>query len=142
MKKLNRLTAIIFLISFILPILAHQLKTPEFLDPLEIRIAQFQEPSKIEIGEKKSYNELILDDPFKLTDRGKRTPQGDLAKRQLETPYVSLIYQGKKKYVILGDSLAKEGERVGDFRVIKILNDRVLIRDKKGEKTWLKLENY
>lgn len=142
MKKLNKVTAIIFLISFILPILAYKLKIPKFLNPLEIKIAQFQEPSIIEIDEKKRLKEFILDDPFKLTDRGKRTTQEDLAKRQSETPYVSLIYQGKKKYVMLGDSFAKEGEKVGDFKVIKILNDRILIRDKKGEKTWLKLENY
>ncbi len=142
MKKLNKLNVIIFIISFTLPMLAYQLKPPKFLNPLEIKIAQFQEPSRIEISEKNRLKEFILDDPFKLTDRGKRATQGDLAKRQSEMPYVSLIYQGKKKYVMFGDSIAKEGERVGDFKVVKILNDKVLIRDKKGEKTWLKLENY
>lgn len=142
MKKLNKLIAITFIISFTLPILASQLKIPKFLNSLEIKIAQFQEPARIEIGERKGLNEISLDDPFKLSDRAKISTQGDLAKRQLDLPYLSLIYQGKNKYVMLGDRFAKEGERVGDFRVIKILNDRVLIRDKKGEKTWLKMENY
>lgn len=140
MTNLMRISVFILIVSIIFPILAYKLKPPKLLNSLEMKIAQFQEPSRIEIAEKKDLNEFRLDDPFKLSERAKISTQGDLAKKQLGIPYVSLIYQGKKRYVMLGDSIAKEGEKVGDYRIVKILHDKVLLRDKKGETIWLRLE--
>lgn len=142
MTKLIKISAIIFVVSIILPILAYKIKSPTFLNTTEMEILRLQEPAKIDIIEKREFQEFSLDDPFKLGEKVKMSTQEDLAKKQLGIFYISLIYHGKERYVILGENIAKEGDRIGDVKVVKILNDRVLLKNKKGEKIWLKLESY
>lgn len=138
MTKKRKLSILILMVSLLLPIFAYKIKVPEFLNPVEIQIIQFTEPSGLEFVEKKSAYEGILQDPFKLSEKG--IPQKDLATRIL--PNLTLTYSGKNRYAIIGDKIVREGEKVGDFKVVKILKDKVLIRDKKGETVWLKLEDF
>lgn len=132
-----KITVLILAISAILPFVAFNLKAPHFLNPLERSIANFQEPQQIKIVERKIYYTRALEDPFKISERVKISLKNDLNIASL-----SMIYKGKKRYVIFGDSIVKEGDRIGDFSIVRILDDRVLIKDKKGEKIWVRLENY
>jgi len=140
MKARFKIAILIFIISLILPVVAFKLKAPEFLNSVEIRIANFQEP-EIQVAEKRSFYVSSLNDPFKLSERAKILSKATgMPQEYIDMPYLSMIYKGKRKYVLFGDEIVKEGERFGNFRVIKILDDRVLIKDKKGEKKWLRVE--
>jgi hypothetical protein len=140
-KARFKIAILIFIISLILPIVAFKLKAPEFLNSLEKRIANFQEPSEIQVAERKSFYVSNLNDPFKLSERVKILSKATgLSQEYNELLMLSMIYKGKRKYVQIGDKIVKEGERFGNFRVMKILEDKVLIKDKKGEKKWLKVE--
>ncbi len=132
-----KIALLIFVVSAILPFVAFKLKAPQFLNPLERRIADFQEPTQIQIFKKKTSYNVSLDDPFKISERAKM-----VSKKDMSISSLSMIYKGKNKYVIFGDNIVKEGDRIGDLRVVKILNDKVLIKDGKGEEIWLRLENY
>jgi len=139
-KARFKIAILIFIISLILPIVAFKLKAPEFLNSLEIRIANFQEP-EIQVAERRSFYVSNLNDPFKLSERVKILSKATgLSQEYNELLMLSMIYKGKRKYVQIGDKIVKEGERFGNFRVMKILEDKVLIKDKKGEKKWLKVE--
>ncbi|MCS7203424.1 MAG: hypothetical protein NZ809_03120 [Thermodesulfovibrio sp.] len=133
-KRKFKISIILFLISLVLPFAAYNIKPPKFIGTTETQIASFQLPEihHFEIKEKAS---MKVSDPFKLAER-------TLPKEKLSLPVLSMIYTGKNRYVILGDSIIKEGEKWGEFRVKKINLDKILLVDKKGEKIWLKMESY
>ncbi len=131
------ITVLIIAISAILPFVAFKLKAPQFLNPLEISIANFQEPQQINIVERKISYTKTVEDPFKISERVKIS-----LKEDLNISSLSMIYKGKDRYVIFGENIVKEGDRLGDLSILRILDDKVLIKDGKGEKIWLRLQNY
>lgn len=137
MKKLN-LFYIILATSIILPIIAYKVKAPSFLSNSELRIAQFQEPTISEFRENRSLLKLTLVDPFKI-DLKQRVSSSEKSKDSLISAQISLIYSGKNKYVMIEDRIFKEGDKFDSFTIKKISQDRVLLKDKKGEEIWLKL---
>lgn len=142
MTKLMKISIFLIIISIILPLIAYKIKPPKFISSQESIIAQFQETTKVEIIEKREFDELSLNDPFKFREKKEKYIQKDSGRDQSETVTLSLIYQGRNKFVIINNEIAKESEKVDNFTVAKVLNDKVLIKEKKGEKRWLKLENY
>lgn len=141
MTKIGKISLLIFILSIILPFISYKIKGPSFLNSFEMTLAKFQEPSLVEFTEKKGRVEFELGDPFKISERLKKSHKLDMTK-SLDSSNLSLIYHGQKRYVMFGNNIIGEGDRIGDFRIVKILSDRVLISDKKGETKWLKLENY
>jgi len=134
-----KLSLLIFIVSIIMPVAAYKIKAPNVITSFESRILEFQEPVQMQMVLRKEFN-MVLSDPFKLSEKSKMS-DSKLPHIQV-SPILSMIYEGKGRYAIIGDSIVKEGDKIGDSKVIKILKDRVLLMDKKGEQQWLKLENY
>jgi len=137
--KLKLSLLILIIISIIMPVVAYKIKVPRFITSLESQILEFHEPVQMQIALRKEFNK-VLSDPFKLSEKTKISESKSPDIQVL--PILSMIYEGKGRYAIIGDSIIKEGDRIGDFKIIKILKDRVLLMDKKGVQQWLKLENY
>jgi hypothetical protein len=134
-----KLSLLIFVISIIMPVVAYKIKVPKFLTSLESQISEFHEPVQMQIALRGDFNK-VLSDPFKLSEKTK-IPESKSQDIHV-LPILSMIYEGKGRYAIIGDSIIKEGDRIGNFKVLKIFKDRVLLMDKKGERQWLKLQNY
>lgn len=137
MSKKSKLAIIIIVVSFIIPLFVSKISAPSFISSNEMRILEFQIPSYIVINEKKPTILGSIYDPFKLSESFLKDSE-----RKASIFNVLMIYKGKNKYALVDNHIVKEGDKIGDFSVVKIQNDRVLIKDKKGEQIWLKLEFY
>ncbi|MCX7987881.1 MAG: hypothetical protein N2647_00365 [Thermodesulfovibrio sp.] len=137
MSKKSKLAIIIIVVSFIIPLFVSKISAPSFISSNEMRILDFQIPSYIVINEKKPTILASIYDPFKLSESFLKDSE-----RKSSIFNVLMIYKGKNKYALVDNHIVKEGDKIGDFSVVKIQNDRVLIKDKKGEQIWLKLEIY
>lgn len=133
---------ILFVFSVVLPFVAYKARPPRYLTNRDLQIASFQEPFQIQVAERKTYQIASLDNPFYLKEERLGKTERENEQKSLFVPPLSLLYRGKEKYVAIGEEILKEGERVGEFEVVTVLDDRVLIKDKKGQKKWLKLENF
>lgn len=47
----------------------------------------------------------------------------------------SILFSGTRREAIIGSQLVRVGDRVGDAQVVKILEDRVVLRSEKGMQT-------
>lgn len=138
MKNTLNIVYILWIVSLILPIIAYKAKPPRFITERELQIGQFQEPPLVEVKEKALSKDIALSDPFKI-DEKQRISSTEKSKEFLPNVQLSLIYKGKEKYVMIGDKIFKEGDRFNGFTINKISQDKVLLKDKKGEEIWLKL---
>lgn len=134
-KAKLKIAIVLLFLSLILPFLVNKIKPLKFVGQPEAQIASFQLP-QIQHFELKE-DSITLLNPFRLTD--KKTLTQDI-KQPL--PSLSMIYKGKKHYAVLGDRILGEGEKWGDFKIEKIATDKVLLVNKRGERIWLRMENY
>lgn len=137
MSREFKIALIVALVSVLLPFLAIKSKPPAFLSSVEQQIASFQ-VQEIKLTERKSFSyELKL--PFYLAAKKEQIKE---SAKTLPALKLSLIYRGRSKYALVGDRIVREGQMIDGYVVKYISKDSVLIKDKKGEKRWLKLEPY
>ncbi|MCX7817252.1 MAG: hypothetical protein N2317_07060 [Syntrophales bacterium] len=141
--KIRLISALfLFLFSTALPLVAYKAEPPKYLTTRELQIANYQEPFDVQVAERKVYHISTLDNPFRFKSVILAKTEGETAQRTPFIPSLSLIYSGIERYALIGEEILEEGKRAGEFEVIKILEDRVLIKDKRGQKRWLKLEYF
>ncbi|MEJ5228173.1 hypothetical protein [Thermodesulfovibrio sp.] len=129
-----KISLIILIFSIILPFVASKLSTSKFSKESYEEIISFELPPSFNTTAKKEKADLISD-PFRLKQRV------DTLEKDKAAPTLKMVYKGKHRYALIGDNCLREGEKLGEYKVKKILLDKVLLVDKKGEELWLKLEN-
>lgn len=138
-----KISLIIFLLSTLIFIVFLKIKQPSFITQTEKAIAEYPLP-EITIKEKSLFAHNSLNNPFETlkiveVKSGVKEP---LAVKESPLPMLSFIYEGRHKYAVIGNSIVREGDFINEYQIKGIFKDRVLIKDKKGEIKWLKLENY
>ena len=75
----------------------------------------------------------VLKDPLKVYLPEKKKEEKIIEeKKEPKKPdfYISgIVYDEKIPYVIINDEVKKEGEKIGDFIIQKIYNDRIIVKD-------------
>lgn len=143
MTREFKISFIIFLISTLIFIGSLKLKRSSFVTQTEKTIAEYHLP-EITIKEKSLFAHDTLNNPFatlKTMEIGRELKEPPKIKES-PLPMLSFIYEGRYKYAVIGNSIVKEGDSVNGYQIKGIFKDRVLIKDKRGETKWLKLENY
>lgn len=138
MKKELKISLVIFIISLLGLGVSVKLKPPSFITQVEKNIAEYT-LSEITIKKRLSFPYYSLNNPFetvKIAEAEKKEV------KETPLPMLSFIYEGRHKYAIIGDSIVREGDSINGYQIKGIFKDKVLIQDKKGEKKWLKLQNY
>lgn len=139
MTKEFKISIAIFIISLLIFALSLKLKPPSYVTPLEKSIVGYALP-EITIKEKIRFSQQSFQNPFETLKYAETEKK--LQESVTPLPVLSFIYEGKKRYAVIGDSIVREGDSINGYQIKAIFKDRVLIKDKKGEKKWLKLENY
>lgn len=137
MKRNDIFLLILIVLTIVFPYLAKKVKVPQFISQHEQRILEAREPISFKTVERRDFASVSPKDPFKIAERAKSLAATKRAPSISGT--VSLIYQGRDKYVIINDRIFKEGETFESFTIKKILVDRVLLRTPEGEEIWLRL---
>lgn len=120
------------------------------LSPQEKGLLEFRSESMPQIAQRKPSAPGRIASPIPLVLASEKDfPQellGDLAPAEGGTAAakrplaVSLIVVGQgRKLAIIGGVVTKEGDVIDQQRVVKIERDKVLLKDKEGER-WLRLE--
>jgi hypothetical protein len=94
-------------------------------------VGSIQSPIPLAVASAKDFPQERLADVAPPGDSGS---DGD---RQLSLSLI--VINQAKKYAIIGGTVVKEGDVVDQRRVLRIEKNRVLLRDKEGEK-WLRLD--
>lgn len=138
-----KISVIIFLLSTLIFILSLKLKPPSFITQTEKAIAEYPLPD-IAIKERSLFAHSSLKNPFETLEiaKDKSGVKEALAAKESPLPMLSFIYEGRNKYAIIGNSIVREGDFINEYQIKSIFKDRVLIKNKKGELKWLKLESY
>ncbi|WP_353683564.1 hypothetical protein V4D30_06710 [Thermodesulfovibrio sp. 3907-1M] len=142
MIKEFKISIAIFIVSFLFLGLSLKIKPPSFVTPFEKNISEYALP-EITIKEKIRFLGYSLNNPFetsKIAENEKKLEKSTVT--EIPLPVLSFIYEGRNKYAVIGNSIVKEGDIINGYQIKGIFKNRVLIKDKKGELKWLKLENY
>ncbi|MCS7164518.1 MAG: hypothetical protein NZ845_05940 [Thermodesulfovibrio sp.] len=138
-----KISLAIFIISTLLFLVSLKLKEPSFITQKEKAILEFPLP-EIKIKERDLFIYGTVDNPFgdlKIAEM-QRQPKEALKIEEASLPTLSFIYEGRNRYAVIGNSIVREGDSINGYQIKAIFKDRVLIRDRKGEIKWLRLENY
>jgi hypothetical protein len=153
MKEENKLDLLIVglpaVVILVLLLVSH-VKFGVALSPQEKGMLEFRSESMPQIAQRKPSAPGMIASPIPLVLASEkdfpRELLGDLApakggtaaeKRPLS---VSLIVVGQgRKLAIIGGIVTKEGDVIDRQRVVKIERDKVLLKDKEGER-WLRLD--
>lgn len=136
MKRKEIIKVSLLILALSLPFFAKKAPVPSFISPIEEKIEQSREPVNFEYLAKREININVLD-PFRINERAKYASINKQAPVLSGT--ISLIYQGRDKYVIINNSILREGDSFENFKILRILSDRVLLRGSDGEERWLQL---
>ncbi|GAB5047066.1 hypothetical protein [Thermodesulfovibrio sp. TK110] len=142
MTKEFKISAVIFIVSLLFFGLSLKIKPPSFITPFEKNISEYALP-EITVKEKIRFPEYSLNNLFetlKIAENEKKLKESTVTETPL--PVLSFIYEGRNKYAVIGNSIVREGDIINGYQIKGIYKNRVLIKDKKGELRWLKLENY
>ncbi|MCS7214901.1 MAG: hypothetical protein RMI30_04055 [Thermodesulfovibrio sp.] len=143
MPREFKISLLIFIVFTLILIITIKLKEPSFVTTNERTIAEYPLPD-FSLKERSLFSHNYLNNPFsisKVAEIGKEVKES-LSAEETSLPLLSFIYVGRYKYAVLGNSIVREGDSINGYKIKAILKDRVLIKDKKGETKWLKLENY
>jgi hypothetical protein len=106
-------------------------RVPEIVRREPRTVGSVESPIPIAVASAKDFPQERLADVAPPGDTG---TGGD---RQLSLSLI--VINRAKKYAIIGGTVVKEGDVVDQRRVLRIEKNRVLLRDKEGEK-WLRLD--
>ena len=114
------------------------------LSPSEMKLYTFRYENIPKIAERSPARVSSLKSPIVLSRSSKGFPETPLAELSpppsMEEKRVSMILVNRnKKIAIIDGKLVKEGDVIDQNRIARIEKDKVLLKNKEGEK-WLKLE--
>jgi len=114
------------------------------LSPSEMKLYTFRYENIPKIAERSPARVSSLKSPIVLSRSSKEFPETPLAELSpppsMEEKRVSMILVNRnKKIAIIDGRLVKEGDVIDQNRIARIEKDKVLLKNKEGEK-WLKLE--
>lgn len=144
MKKEFKISIIILSGCLITAVLILNARPPSFSTEVEKSIAEYSLP-EIAFTRKTVFSYYALNAPFEISKKfvqDTTKPVHELPRIEKPLPILSFIYEGRQKYAIIGDLIVREGESINEYQVKGIFKDRVLIKDRKGEEKWLKLQDY
>ena len=150
MTKEVKISITMLVFSFITSVLLFNLRSPSFSTDVEKSIAQYPLPD-ITLTSRESFSYYSLNEPFETSKKFKEISSQAQQKakpaelpvvQETPLPIISFIYEGRQRYAIIGDLIVREGDSINGYQIKGIFKDRVLIKDRKGEEKWLKLQDY
>ncbi|MFN4227962.1 MAG: hypothetical protein ACK4F0_07495 [Candidatus Ratteibacteria bacterium] len=88
---------------------------------------KLSKPEKIKILKNPLKSYII-----KKEENGKiiKEPEKPIKVEQPDFTISGIVYDEKKPYVILNDEIKQEGSKIGDFEILKIYPEKIILKDK------------
>jgi len=145
-KKIITLIVSIPLVAVLLIFVISKVKFELALSPVERKIFSFNYENIPRIVERKPITVNQIGSPISLTisktpDEYPRTSLAEMAPPPgaTEKKVSFILVKQDRKFAIIDGKLVSEGDIIDHQKIAKIEKDRVLLKDREGER-WLKLE--